>query len=190
MIGRERSCVPELIAKTALAGRAALERAGTVLAEKDPGAMCSIAPFPGQAAALAQALALLGLAFPAPNSTLAHGAARIVWTGREQAFLIGASPPDLAGIAAVTDQSGGWACLTLAGRNAAAALMRYVPMDLRLAAFPVGMAARTPLYHMQMILIRVAEEAFEIMVFRSMARTGWHEIEVALSHLAAREKLA
>lgn len=181
--------MPELIAKAALAGRAPLERAGTVLAEKDLGQLASVAPFPGQAAALAQALAPLGLGFPAPNSTLASGPARMVWTGREQAFLVGAPPPDLGGIAAVTDQSGGWACLTLSGRNAAAALMRYVPMDLRAPAFPVGMVARTPLYHMQMILIRTGEDAFEIMVFRSMARTAWHELEVALARLAAREKL-
>jgi heterotetrameric sarcosine oxidase gamma subunit len=181
--------VPELIAKTALAGQVALERAGTVLAEVDLGQVWSVAPFPGQEKAVAKALKPLGLAFPAVNSFVVKGEARIVWTGRAQAFLIGTEVPEMGAVAAVTDQSGGWACLSLSGRNAAAALMRYVPMDLRVAAFPVGMAARTPLYHMQMILMCVGAEAFEIMVFRSMARTAWHEIEVALTSLAAREKL-
>ncbi len=181
--------MPELIAKTALAGRMALERAGTVLAEVDLGAVWSVAPFPGQAKAVAKALKPLGFGFPAVNSFTVKGAARIVWAGREQAFLIGAGVPDMGAAAAVTDQSGGWACLSLSGRNAGAALMRYVPMDLRVAAFPVGMAARTPLYHMQMILMRLGAEAFEVMVFRSVARTAWHEIEVALASLAAREKL-
>ena len=182
--------MPELIAKTALAGRGALVLAGTTLAEVDLGAVSSVSPFPGQEKAVARALRPLGLAFPAVNSFAVKGRARIVWTGRAQAFLIGAGVPDMGAAAAVTDQSGGWACLSLSGRNAVAALMRYVPMDLREAAFPVGMAARTPLYHMQMILMRLGPEAFEVMVFRSMARTAWHEIEVAMRSLAAREKLA
>ena len=60
------------------------------------------------------------------------------------------------------------------------------PMDLRLSAFPVGMAARTPLYHMSMVLMRVSDQGFRLMLFRSMARTAWHEISVALKTLAAR----
>ena len=39
---------------------------------------------------------------------------------------------------------------------------------------------------MSMILSRIGADAFEIMVFRSMARTAWHEIGDALEHLNAR----
>lgn len=178
--------MPELIAKTALAGTKALVVAGTTLAEVDHGTVSSIAPYPGQAAAVGEALTALGFGFPAVNSFSAQGGALIVWTGREQAFLIGVACPDLGGVAAVTDQSGGWVSLSLQGPLAVEALARYVPVDLRLAAFPVGMAARTPLYHMSMVLLRVAEDGFRLMLFRSMARTAWHEIEVALKTLAAR----
>lgn len=181
--------MPELIAKTALAGRAPLVRAKTTLCEVDLGAIASLAPFPGQEKALAKALKPLGLGFLAVNTFTAAGAAKCVWTGRNQAFLIGIAAPDLTGIAAVTDQSGGWTALQLSGPQAVAALMRYVPMDLRQAAFPVGSAARTPLYHMQMVLLRTGAEEFTFLVFRSMARTAWHEIEVALASLAAREAL-
>ena len=49
-------------------------------------------------------------------SSVTKGAAACVWTGRGQAFLIGAEPPDgLAGIAALTDQSDAWVVLRLAG---------------------------------------------------------------------------
>jgi sarcosine oxidase subunit gamma len=180
--------VPELIAKTALSGKKPATFAGTTLAEGDPGPVASIALFPGQDKAAAKALK--PLAFPSPNSFTENGSARLVWTSRDQAFLIGAEPPALDGIAAVTDQSGGWATLTLTGTMAAEALMRLVPLDLRVQAFGVGQAARAPLGHMQSVLFRTAPDSFTLMVFRSMARTAWHEIEVALRSLAARAALA
>lgn len=178
--------MPELIAKAALAGRKPLTIAGTTLSEVDPGVVTSIAPFPGQAKALAKVLKPLGLSFPEVNSFATKGTANLIWTSRDQAFLTGVACPDMAGAAAVTDQTGGWVTLALEGPEAAAALMRYVPMDLSLAAFPVGMAVRTPFYHMAMVLMRVSDQGFQLMLFRSMARTGWHEIEVALRTLAAR----
>ena len=177
--------MPELIAKTALAGKK-ITIADTTLAEVDAGIITSVQPFPGQGKAVDKALKPLGFGFPAVNSVVQKDAALMVWAGRETAFLIGVDCPDIAGVAAVTDQSGGWVSLDLTGPAAAEALMRYVPMDLRLSAFPVGMAARTPLYHMSMVLMRVSDQGFRLMLFRSMARTAWHEISVALKTLAAR----
>ena len=170
--------MPELIAKSALEGQAAVTHAATTLAEVDLGQITSIACFPGQKAKVAKVLG----AFPAPN---AHKDG-LCWTGPEQAFLIGRPAPDLSGIAAVTDQSGGWAVLRLTGPLAADALMRLVPLDLR--KFGPGRAARAPLGHMQAVLIGQADGIL-LLVFRSMARTAWHEIEAALKMLAARQAL-
>lgn len=182
--------MPELIAKTALAGRAPLVLGDTELAEVDHGVISSIAVMPGQGKAVDKALKPLGFNFPAPNSFATGAGAMLVWTARDQAFLIGAVAPDFGAAAAVTDQSGGWVSLQLKGGQAEAALMRYVPLDLRAKAFPVGRAVRAPLYHMQMVLARVAADEFRVMVFRSMAQTAWHEIEVAMRTLAARAKVA
>ena len=182
--------MPELIAKSALAGQGPLTLADTTLAEVDPGAITSVALFPGQAKAAAEALKPLGLSFPAPNRLVEKDGLRLVWTGREQAFLIGGPAPDLTGIAALTDQSGGWTTLRLSGPAGTAALARLVPLDLSAVAFPVGHAARAPLGHMQAVLMRPAAEGVVVMVFRSMARTAWHEVEVALRALAARAALA
>ena len=63
-----------------------------------------------------------------------------------------------------------------------------LPLDLRLATFPVGRTVRAPPNHMQAILTRTAPDAFEMMVFRSMARTAWHELAEALEVLAARSR--
>ncbi|HEX9859171.1 MAG TPA: sarcosine oxidase subunit gamma family protein [Paracoccaceae bacterium] len=178
--------MPELIAKSALAGQAPLIFGGLSLAEGAATQITSVAALKGQEKPLAKALKALGLAFPAPNTFVQKADIRIVWTGRDQAFLIGAAPEGLAEHAALTDQSDGWACLTLQGPGADAALMRLIPLDLRLASFPKGRAARAPLNHMSAILMRTGPDSFEVMVFRSMARTAWHEIETVMRALAAR----
>ncbi len=169
--------MPELIAKSALSGRPPVTLAGTTLAETAVGQITSIACFPGTLAKVSKRLGR----FPAPNSARAN----LIWTGPEQAFLIGIPAPDLAGLAAITDQTGGWAALRLTGPKAADALMRLCPLDLRPAHFPSGCAARTPLGHMQSVLVAEAD-SFLILIFRSMARTAWHEIETALQALNAR----
>lgn len=176
--------MPDLFAKTALAGRAPVTLGGTTLAETDLGQITAIACFPGR---LAEVTERLG-GFPAPNRFL--GAPLRLWTGPEQAFLIGAAAPDLAGLAAVTDQSGGWAALTLDGPEAEAALARLFPIDLRSGAFPVGSSIRAPLGHMQSALARMSETRFLILVLRSMARSAWSEVAEALERLAARAAVA
>ena len=185
---REANCVASLIAKTALAGQNPVTHLGTTLTVSDPGPITSIAIFPGQHGAAT--LALAPLTFPAPNRFTQTADARLVWTGPDQAFLIGTAAPDLEGIAAVTDQSGGWATLNLTGPAAADALMRLVPLDLRPHAFPQGHAARAPLGHMNMILLSPAPDDFLILIFRSMARTAFHELDTALKSLAARTALS
>jgi heterotetrameric sarcosine oxidase gamma subunit len=182
--------VPELIAKTALDERGPLTLGGATLAETDLGPITSISVFPGAAKPVAKALKALGLAMPEPNSSLASAEARIIWTSRDQAFLIGAEPPPgLEGHAALADQTSGWATLSVSGPATVDVLMRLVPMDLRMTSFPIGRTARVPLNHVNMILLRLGDYAFEIMVFRSMARTAWHEIEAAMTALAARSAL-
>lgn len=176
--------MPELIAKSALEGQRLT--VGTVtLAEVDVGKVTSVAGFPGGAKAVAKGLKTLGLAMPEPNTFVEKKGARIVWTGRDQAFLVGVVPTALEG-AAVTDQTDGWTVLGLSGTGAVDVLARLVPMDLRLAAFPVGRAVRTQLNHMNVVILRVSDYAFEIMAFRSMARTAWHEVETTMHMVAAR----
>jgi sarcosine oxidase subunit gamma len=176
--------VPELIAKSALEGRS-LTLGTVTLAEVDTGPITSVAVLPGGAKAVAKGLKALGLAIPEPNAFAEKKGARIVWTGRDQAFLTGVEPPALEG-AAVTDQSDGWAALALSGAGAVDVLARLVPVDLRLAAFPVGRVIRTQLNHMNVVILRAGDHAFEILVFRSMARTAWHELETTMHMVAAR----
>lgn len=147
----------------------------------------SLAAFAGQRADLSKALmAAHGVGFPAPNTTTRNGDVLCVWTGREQAFLMGVAADDgLGAFAAVTDQSDAWAVVDLVGLGAEDALARLVPVDLRETAFPEGAALRTQLGHMNVVLIRI-DEAIRIMAFRSMAATLVHEVSVAMGSVAAR----
>lgn len=175
--------MPELIAKSALAGRAPLTLLDTTLAEGTLGPLTSIACYPGSLAKVKKALK----GWPEPNRFL--DAPLRIWTGPDQIFLAGAAP-DLAGLAAVTDQTGGWAVLTLDGPAAVATLIRLYPLDFRLHAMPAGSALRAPLGHMQSVLMRRGETGFTLLVFRSMARTAWAELEEAMQKLAARKAIS
>jgi sarcosine oxidase subunit gamma len=168
--------VPELIAKSALQGQKPLTLGGVTLAEEALGPITSIACYPDKAEAVGEVLG----AFLAPNTRSAN----LLWTGPEQAFLLG-TPPDLKGLAATTDQSGGWAALRLTGALDAL-LARLFPIDPRLLT--QGACLRTPLGHMQAIVSR-DEAGVLILVFRSMARTAWDEIAHALAMLEARARL-
>ena len=184
-------CVAKLIAKNVFAdmglpmtsGRCTLS-AGAA----DP--LFSVAPFVGQAKAMAKALKPLGLTFPAPGTVSAKGLARLAWAGRGMAFLIGAEPPaPLADCAAVTDQSDGWSCLTLQGAGAEDVLARLITIDPRLAAFAVGTCAKVMLNHMQSLILRTGADSFDILVFRSMTRTAAQELHHAMDTTAARAAL-
>jgi sarcosine oxidase subunit gamma len=174
-----------LIATSPADGLTPLDADGTTLIELPMTRITSIAPFRGQQTAVSKALKPLGFGFPAPNQSLAKGTVRLIWTGQDQAFLIGAEAPSLPG-AATTDQSDGWALFRLEGPLAKAALARLVPLDLRAAAFAIDATARTLLFHVPLSITRTGPQAFDLMVFRSMAATAVHELSVAMTSVAAQ----
>ncbi|MCV2873608.1 sarcosine oxidase subunit gamma [Defluviimonas sp. WL0050] len=178
--------MPSLIAKSACDGLLPLSEGGVTLSEAAPARVTSVAPFAGQEKATDAALKTMGLGWPKPGQSFTKDEAQILWTGRGQAFLISASPAELDGVAALSDQSDGWARIRLEGAGAEAVLARLVPLDLRTAAFPTGSVARTGLNHMMMVLHRAGAETFDIMVFRSMTASAVHELHHAMKALAAR----
>lgn len=164
----------DLIAEPAVTGLPVTHGRAT-LASFDPGRVTAIAPFPGREVA----------GFPAPGQVLGP----MVWAGRGLAFHLGEGVPDLGGSAAVTDQTDGWAWVTLSGADAVAVLARLCPLDLRPAGFPVGTSARTMLQHLSVLMIRDAADSFRIAAYRSMARTLLHEVEAAMQAVAARRQV-
>lgn len=156
------------------------------LSEVDPGHLTALSPFKGSG--LGEALkAAHGMALPAPNRATGKAGARALWFGHAHYLLMGPPPdPALADHAAVTDISDGWAVVQLDGAGVTDALARVTPVDLRASQFRRGHTARTDLRHMHASITNVGDEAFIIMVFRSMARTLVHDLATAMEGVAAR----
>lgn len=179
-----------LVARTPLEGEPLGPAGGVVLTEAQIDQAFSVAPFRGKTAAVDAALRkACGLGFPPPNTALAAGAVRAVWSGRGRAIVIGtALPAAIHRIAAVTAQGDGIAALRVEGEAAVDVLARLVPVDLRPARFPPGTTVRTFVGHMAAQVTCLGPDLFEIMVMRSMGHTLVHEIRATAAMVAARRQ--
>lgn len=178
----------ELTALSPAAGLLPLEIGSVTLREAETGPLTLVAPYKGCEAALAKALETAhGLAWPDAGATSESGAARLVWFGRKQAVLMGVeADAKLAAQAALTGQTDAWSCLVLEGAGARDVLARLSPLDMRDGAFPVGATARTEVFHMACSITRLSATGWQIMGFRSMARTLVHDLQVAMEGVVAR----
>ncbi len=151
----------------------------------------AILPFRGQRAPLSKALKTAhGLGFPAPGRSNGTARTRILWSGHDEALLLGPPPaPQLAEHAALVDQSDGWALLRLEGADARAVLARLCPLDLRAGAFKRGHAARSLLGHMPLCLVKTGAARFDLLVFRSMAGSAIETLRGAMTAVAARRAI-
>jgi sarcosine oxidase subunit gamma len=91
---------------------------------------------------------------------------------------------DLDGLASVSDQSDGYVVIRLTGGRVRNALAKLIPIDVHPCAFEIGAVASTVAAHMGVTLWRLADEpdgapVFEIMMFRSLARSFWHALAEA-----------
>ena len=161
----------DLIARTPLADLLPVTIGAVTITEVVHDRLTLVAPFRGRAVA----------GFPAPNRTTETS----IWVGQGQALFIG-DPPDLGDAAALTDQSDAYAVARIEGAAVEEVLARLVPIDLRLPGFAVGHTARTLLGHMTASVTRRGEDAFEVMVMRSMAQTLVHDLTRAARGVALR----
>lgn len=177
-----------LIAKSPCDGLFPIEIGGTTLTEVVPEALTLVAPLKGNKGVVDIVLKdSVGAGFPPPNRATGKAEARCIWVGPGQAMVMGpsVSPPG----AAVTDQSDAFAIVAVTGPLAEKALARLTPIDVRLTVFKRGHTARTLLNHMTCSITRTGPTTFEIMVFRSMARTAVHDLSEALTRVAGLERL-
>lgn len=178
----------ELIAKSPCDGLLPVSVGGLTLSELEQGHLTTLAPFKGQEKALSAALeAAHGMKLPAPGRSNGKTGNRAIWFGRDMVLLAGSAPdPSLSKHAALTDQSDAWAVVRLEGQGCEDVLARLCPIDLRGQTFKRGHTARTELRHMMASITRVGANSFQIMVFRSLARTLVHDLKTAMEAVAAR----
>lgn len=178
----------DLTATSPFGGQLPLTIGSVSVHEESLGALTLIAPYRSREQEVSQTLEKAhGMAFPKPNRSTGKAEARAIWFGLSQAMLAGPAPAsDLAQDAALTDQSDAWAAVRLQGDGAEAVLARLVPVDLRRDAFKRGHTVRSLLFHMPASITRVGDNAFVILVFRSMAQTLVHDLKRAMEGVAAR----
>ena len=178
----------DLIAKIPMDGFVPLTLGNVTLSEMAAGPITSISPFKDTGKDLSAALkAAHGTAVPAANRSTGKAGARVIWFGREQFILMGCEGDQgLADYAALTDQSDAWTVVELKGAGAADVLARVTPLDLRSDVFKKGHSARSDLMHMTSSITRTGDDAFVIMVFRSMAGTLLHDLQRAMEGVASR----
>lgn len=178
----------ELIARSPCGGLLPLTIAELSLTEVAAVPMTLVMPFRGQTQAVSEAMmAAHGVSFPAPGQVTGETGARAIWFGRNKAMLVGVEPtPSLAGLAAVSDQSDAWAVVRLTGPQSEAVLARLVPVDLRAPVFGPGQTVQSQVMHMTGSISRIGAQAFQIMVFRSMAATLVHDLKTAIEAVVAR----
>jgi len=181
--------VVDLKSQPPCAGLVPLRAGPLSLIEDAPAHMTAIAPYIGQDQALSDALkSAHGMAAPGIGRMTGKSGARALWFGQRMIFLMGPAPDaGLAEFAALSDQSDGWAVLRLEGAGARDVLARLTPLDLRPAQFRRGHTARSDCAHMAASITRLGDEAYQIMVFRSMAATLVHEVKIAMGRVVAQK---
>ncbi|MBT0958804.1 hypothetical protein IV417_15550 [Alphaproteobacteria bacterium KMM 3653] len=165
--------------------QAPFEAAGLRLEAVEPGPVTALMPYRGRHAAVATALEKShGLGWPEPGQVIASGGQRIAWSAYNTALVIGAElPPRLANHTAMTPQGDGMACLRLSGAAWRDALARLTPLTFEQDA------ERGMLMHVPALFLR-GDDAVEVFVMRSMARTAWHELQSAMERLAGRAAIS
>lgn len=178
----------DLTPKTPLDSFAPMTIGSVEMSELRVGPITSISPYKGQGKALSAALKTAhGMVMPAPNRMTGRAGARAIWFGREQMILVGVNADaGLSEAAALTDQTDGWTVVQLQGAGVTDVLARLTPLDLRGSVFKRGHTARSDLMHMAASITRTGDDAFMVMVFRSMAGTLLHDLRRAMEGVAAR----
>lgn len=186
-------CVARLIVLSPFEDALPTEIGGLQIDEVDLGPVSFIQPLKGQADQVSTALdAALGHGLPGPGAAVVTPDIRLLWCGPGQVLLAGRAVnlPEGPPSAALVDVSDAFACARIEGASARDTLARLTPLDLRASVFGQGQTARTLVGHMTGQITPVGPEAFELMVFRSMAGTLIHELRRAAGFVAGRAALA
>ena len=190
------------LAHLGLDGRAETSRgaAGVALAERPHRGMVNLRLDPADETAMNAFADAFGFALPVlPNTSAGNGAARALWLGPDEWWLVAPGPESEAGpeladklraaladhFAAVTEVGEGRTCIRIAGPKARALLQKGCPLDLHPRAFGVGQCIQTILAKATVAIHLVADESaaegpvFEVYVLRSFAEYLWAWLEDA-----------
>lgn len=160
------------LAGIAVQGRFGASKAapGVTFELRHPLSIVSVIARAGQGAATAEALTGRDARWAGPDQYL------VLAEGRGEGALHRELKAALQGLASVIDQSHGRVVIRIAGPKSRAVLAKGTPVDLHPDEFPLGKSAMTQMAHVGVHLTRVAEDAYDLSVFRGFSASFWEWI--------------
>ena len=158
---------------------------GVMIGELSGLGLATVASRQGQDAALKSAvLQAYGVQLPESSRVAQGSAVSFIGYGPGQRLAVSESlahealagdlSQRLAGLASISDQSGGRTVLRVSGPRARDVLAKGLPVDLDPRAFPLGSAAASIIGHMGVQLWQVDDtRSYDIAVFRSLSQSFW-----------------
>jgi len=158
---------------------------GVMIGELSGLGLATVASRQGQDAALKSAvLQAYGVQLPESSRVAQGSAVSFIGYGLGQRLAVSESlahealagdlSQRLAGLASISDQSGGRTVLRVSGPRARDVLAKGLPVDLDPRAFPLGSAAASVIGHMGVQLWQVDDtRSYDIAVFRSLSQSFW-----------------
>ncbi len=154
------------------------------------GGIIAVMPLKGQSMAVAGAMkSAFGVTLPKVGEIARASGVELLWFAQGQWLVINADLQKLTAmqnLAAISDQSDGWAMLHLDGADAKAVLARLCPLDFD--AVRVGCVARTEFAHIPAMIIP-REDGYWIGLPRSFATTAYENIIDTMKSVAAQALL-
>jgi methylglutamate dehydrogenase subunit D len=137
--------------------------------------------------------AILGVELPTGPGTATANGLTVIGTGPESWLVMKAgAAPDfanqltvvLAGLASVSDQSGGYVVTRLAGPQARTVLQRGAAIDFHPDSFRAGSTVTTVIAHIGVIIWQVDEQpSYHVATFRSYADSFRHWLDATIAAL-------
>lgn len=122
----------------------------------------------------------------AMNSAARFGGGDALHLGPDEWLLVlpaGSEAPTIDGLHALTEVSERNVALLIEGADAERLVQTGCPLDMSLAAFPVGRATRTIYETVEIVLWRTGQTAFRVEVWRSFAPWLWDALVLAAGDL-------
>jgi heterotetrameric sarcosine oxidase gamma subunit len=160
------------LADVAVQGRFGADKGapGVEFSVRHPLSIATVIARKGKSKAVAAALAGYAAHWAGPDQYF------VIAEGRGEGALYREIKAELRNAASVSDQSHGRVIIRIAGPKARNVLAKGTPVDLYPEQFPVGKSALTQMAHVGVHLTRVAEDTYDLSVFRGFAESFWEWI--------------
>lgn len=120
------------------------------------------------------------------NSTI-----RLVRNSLDQFFILFEKDSEVAGVIKslekdfyITEQSDAWVGIEISGKSSHACLERICPLDLSTESFGINTAVRTLMEHLNVLIIKTAEDSFLLLSASSSANSFLSAVETSAQNIA------